>query len=70
MAVSVSFLKLTKLFSFSSFVRKMAENVASEGKHIERTHRIQQNILSEMYAIEHEAKIRQKVDIESSIENL
>jgi hypothetical protein len=50
---------------FSTFIKKMAESVAADTtvKHMQRAERVQFNILNEMYSIEHEAKLRQKVSI-------
>lgn len=56
------FLRCRLLFR-SSFVAKMSEN-------IKRAQRVQADIEGNKYAIEHQAKIRQKVTVESSIEAL
>lgn len=42
----------------------MAENIAKDATMAQR---VQYNALNELYSIEHEAKLRQKVDLESSI---
>lgn len=51
----------------SDFIRRMANSVELS---TQRAERVQHNTLNEMYSIEHEAKLRQKVTIESSIESL
>ena len=51
----------------SDFVRRMAENVSKE---TQLAQRVQTNVINEVYNIEHEAKLRQRVTIESSIDGL
>lgn len=50
-----------------SFVKKMAENIALD---TQRAQRVQNNVMQETYTIEQEAKLRQKVTVESSVDNL
>lgn len=59
-------IRTIKLFpQFSTFIRKMAESVAADTSpnQMQRAERIQYNVLNELYSIEHEAKLRQKVSI-------
>lgn len=58
-------LKMNK--SCSSFVKKMADIVASQTSMAQR---VQTNVINELYAAEHEAKLRKKMTIEQSIDNL
>ena len=44
----------------SSFIKKMAENVAKDSQLAQR---VQYNTMNELYSIENEAKLRQKVDL-------
>jgi hypothetical protein len=44
----------------STFVAKMSEN-------LKRAQRVQESVETNMYTIEQEAKIRQKVTVESSV---
>lgn len=60
-------LLLRRSFSPFSFAAKMSEIVKRD---IERAQRVQANVMNNKYAIEAEAKLRQKVSIESSIDQL
>ena len=60
-------LLLKRVAKMSDFVKKMA---ASMTKQPEMAERVQTNALNNVYAVEIETKLRQKVTIESSIENL
>jgi hypothetical protein len=53
-------LKIKPKILFSNFVKKMAENVAKDSQ---MAARVQYNAMNELYSIEHEAKLRQKVDL-------
>ncbi len=53
-------LKIKPKVLFSNFVKKMAENVAKDSQ---MAARVQYSAMNELYSIEHEAKLRQKVDI-------
>lgn len=59
----MSVLLFKRLVFRSTFVAKMSEN-------IKRAQRVQEGVETHKYAIEHEARVRQKVTIESSIEAL
>lgn len=58
---------LKKSLSRFSFAAKMSEILKRD---IERAQRVQENVMNNNYTIEAEAKLRQKVTIESSIEQL
>lgn len=51
---------LAKSVFRSSFIKKMAENVAKDASIAQR---VQHNMMNDLYSIEHEAKLRQKVDL-------
>jgi hypothetical protein len=53
-------LKIKPKVLFSNFVKKMAENVAKDSQ---MAARVQYSAMNELYSIEHEAKLRQKVDL-------
>lgn len=57
-------LLISKTFSRFSFAAKMSEIVKRD---TERAQRVQQKLINNQYAIEAEAKLRQKFSVESSI---
>lgn len=57
-------LLITKTITRFSFAAKMSEVLKRD---IQRAQRVQENVLNNNYAIQAEAKLRQKVSIESSV---
>lgn len=51
--------------NFTSFTKKMADIIDTT-----RAQRVQTNTLNEIYSAQNEAKLRQKVTIETTVDNL
>ena len=58
---------LRKITSGFSFAAKMSQIVRRDA---ERAKRIQENVIEHQYAVEMEAKIRQRMSVDSSVEKM